>query len=143
MTPLITQILEPMIQLAMIIMVGLYFIFSNTIMTSLSRFDAGADVMVEVNEEILNPLFMAVFWISGLGSLYFLVFGQGFLSLSGAVFFFGTTVVTGIRNVPLNNLLRDADGEREQVWQRYLKEWVFWNHVRTVAAVSAGLLLVI
>lgn len=140
---LILQFIESLIQLSMIIMVGLYFIFSNTVMASLSKFESGADVMVEINKVILNPLFMAVFWISGLGSLYLVIVADGLLFISGLVFLVGTLLVTMVKSVPLNNQLQDAGAEREQVWQRYLDKWVFWNHVRTVAATSSGLLLVV
>lgn len=143
MTIQLLQIVEPLIQLSMIIMVGLYFIFSNTIMSSLKQFESGADVMVAINEVILNPLFMAVFWISGLGSLYLVIFADGLLFISGVIFFMGTTFITVLRNVPLNNRLRDSGPDRAQVWQQYLDKWVFWNHVRSVAAVTSGLLLVI
>lgn len=139
----ILQFIESLIQLSMIIMVGLYFIFSNTVMASLGKFESGADVMVEINKVILNPVFMAVFWISGLGSLYLVIVAEGSLFISGLVFLVGTTLVTMVRNVSLNNQLQDAGAEREQVWQRYLDKWVFWNHVRTVAATSSGLLLVV
>ncbi len=143
MTMQILQIVEPLIQLSMVSMVGLYFIFSNTIMASLKQFKSGADVMVEINQVILNPVFMAVFWISGLGSLYLVMFAEGLLFISGVIFFLGTTFITVIRNVPLNNQLRDSGPERAEVWQNYLNKWVFWNHVRSAAAVSSGLLLVI
>lgn len=139
----ILQLIEALIQLSMIIMVGLYFVFSNTLLASLGKFESGADVMVEINKEILNPVFMAVFWISGLGSLYLVIVAEGLLFISGLVFLVGTTVVTIVRNVPLNNQLRDAGAERGQVWSRYLHKWVFWNHVRTVAAICSGLLLVV
>ena len=139
----ILQYIESLIQLSMIIMVGLYFIFSNTVMASLSRFESGADVMVEINRVILNPLFMAVFLISGLGSLYLVIVAEGVLFISGFLFLVGTTIVTLVRNVPLNNQLRDAGAEREQVWQSYLDKWVFWNHVRALAATSSALLLVV
>lgn len=143
MTGQILQIIEPLIQLSMVIMVGLYFIFSNTIMSSLKQFESGADVMVEINKVILNPQFMAVFWISGLGSLYLVIYADGLLFISGVIFLLGTTLVTMLRNVPLNNQLRDAGAEREQVWQHYLDKWVFWNHIRALAGVISGLLLVI
>ncbi len=143
MTIQIIQIVEPLIQLSMVIMVGLYFIFSNTIMASLKQFESGADVMVEINQVILNPVFMVVFWISGLGSLYLVISAEGLLFISGVIFFLGTTFITVVRNVPLNNQLRDSGPERAEVWQNYLDKWVFWNHVRSVAAVSSGLLLVI
>ena len=139
----ILQLIEALIQLSMIIMVGLYSVFSNTLMASLDKFESGADVMVEINKAILNPVFMAVFWISGLGSLYFVIVAEGLLFVSGLVFLVGTTLVTIARNVPLNSQLRDAGAERGQVWSRYLDKWVFWNHVRTVAATTSGLLLVV
>lgn len=137
------QFIESLIQLSMIIMVGLYFIFSNTVMASLGKFESGAEVMVEINKVILNPVFIAVFLASGLGSLYFVVVAEGLLFISALVFLVGTTLVTLARNVPLNNELRDAGAEREQVWRRYLDNWVFWNHVRTVAAIGSALLLVV
>jgi uncharacterized membrane protein len=39
--------------------------------------------------------------------------------------------------VPLNNALvavQSDSGEAVTLWARYLKEWTFWNHVRTVAS---------
>lgn len=139
----ILQLFESLIQFSMIIMAGLYFIFSNTVMPSLGKFESGADVMVQINKVILNPVFMAVFWISGLGSLHLVIVAEGLLFISGLVFLVGTTLVTMVRNVPFNNQLKDAGTERKQVWQRYLDKWVFWNHVRTVAATGSGLLLVV
>jgi uncharacterized membrane protein len=137
------QFIEPLIQLSMIIMVGLYFTFSNTVMPSLAKFESGADVMVEINKVILNPVFIAVFWVSGLGSLYLVVTAKGLLFVGALVFLVGTTLVTIVKNVPLNNQLKEAGVERGQVWQRYLDKWVFWNHVRTMAAISSCLLLVV
>jgi len=137
------ELIESLIQLSMVIMVGLYFAFSNTIMPSLKQFESGADVMAEINKVILNPVFMGVFMLSGIGSLYLVMTADGLLAISGAVFLIGTTLVTMMKNVPLNNQLRDSGKAREQVWQLYLEKWVFWNHVRTVSAVIAGLLLVI
>ncbi len=139
----IFQSIESLIQLSMVMMVGLYFVFSNAIMPSLKQMESGADVMAEINKVILNPVFMAVFMLSGIGSLYLVLVADGLLAISGAVFLIGTTLVTMIKNVPLNNELRDAGEERCQVWQHYLRTWVFWNHVRTVSAVISGLLLVV
>jgi uncharacterized membrane protein len=46
-------------------------------------------------------------------------------------------------NVPLNNALaalQPSAPEAGAVWATYLKDWTFWNHVRTVAsAVASGL----
>ena len=139
----ILHLVESLIQLSMVIMVGLYFTFSNSIMTCLGKIDSGAGVMVEINKVILNPVFMAVFWISGLGSVYLVITAKGLVFIASLVFLVGTTLVTIVKNVPLTNQLQTADAEREQVWQRYLDKWVFWNHVRTVAAISSAMLLVV
>lgn len=143
MISLILQTIESLIQLSMVIMIGIYFIFSNTIMASISTLESGADVMVKINKVILNPMFVAIFWLSSLGSLYLVFFTEGLLLVSGVVFFIGTSLVTVLRNVPLNNQLKNSGIERETAWQHYLVKWVFWNHVRSVSAITSGLLLVI
>jgi uncharacterized membrane protein len=49
--------------------------------------------------------------------------------------------VTIVFNVPLNNALavvdRDA-GDAGWIWARYRRQWLAWNHVRTVAGILAG-----
>ena len=139
------QFLEAVAKLSMIIMIGLYFVFSNTVMKALKQSQDGADVMVGINEVILNPLFMSIFVISGISSGYFIFADSMPVRFSGLLFFAGTTLVTLIKNVPLNNKLRDAEqlAEREVVWQEYLNRWVFWNHVRSISGVIAGFFLVL
>ncbi|MBU3006135.1 anthrone oxygenase family protein [Paraglaciecola arctica] len=133
---------ETVIKLAMIIMIGLYFIFSNTIMGVLAHAKNGAEMMILINEKILNPIFLGVFFISGVGSLVLFIFSSGLVSTAGAVFFVGTVAVTIVYNVPLNNQLRDASApQRATIWQAYLSKWVLWNHLRTCSGVIAGLLL--
>ncbi|TRY29818.1 DUF1772 domain-containing protein [Aliiglaciecola sp. M165] len=140
----ILTLIEALLQLSMIVMVGLYFVFSNTVMGALSQRTDGASTMVEINKQILNPTFLVCFAVSGLAGLYFFLFHCGFLSLAGIIFFTGTTLVTALFNVPLNNQLLDATGESlGTVWQKYLDKWVFWNHVRTASAVLSSLLLFI
>ena len=52
--------------------------------------------------------------------------------------------MTGLYHVPRNNALAatstDAP-EAETVWTRYLREWTRWNHYRTLAALTAAVLL--
>ena len=135
---------ETIIKLAMITMIGLYFIFSNTIMYALSSMDNGADVMVIVNKKILNPLFLGCFFISGVGSLSLFFISSGVTSAAGIIFFIGTVAVTVVFNVPLNDKLKGAQkSEIKAVWKEYLSKWVVWNHVRTVSGVASGLLLCI
>lgn len=138
-------IFETGIQLSMVTMVGIYFIFSNTVMTSLRRHDCGANIMVEINDVILNPIFLFCFVVSGVGSVYLAVLGNGLTVYSSLIFFIGTTLVTVIKNVPLNDKLKGSSNSvaRATVWQEYLQDWVFWNHVRTVSAVLSALLILI
>lgn len=137
--------LEALLKWSMITMVGLYFTFSNTVMKALKSMDNGADVMVEINKVILNPVFMTLFIGSGLGSAFLSLTGTGITAVSGGIFFIGTTMVTVIKNVPLNNkLLHAVDNKaRQNTWTEYLNKWVFWNHVRTFSALISGFLLVV
>ena len=57
----------------------------------------------------------------------------------------GMFIVTMIFNVPLNNALAATDPasiEAASLWARYLTDWVFWNHVRTVASTVACALFI-
>lgn len=139
------EISEALLKLSMIIMIGLYFIFSNTVMKSLKNMESGADVMVEINRVIVNPVFMAIFILSGVGSVYFIFTAEGALRISGVIFFIGTTVITIIKNVPLNNKLEEkvAPNLRKEFWREYLQRWVFWNHLRTLSGITSGLLIAI
>ena len=137
----VTTIVEAILELTIIVMVGLYFIFSNTIMAVLAEHPNGAQVMVAINKQILNPWFMMCFIVSGVAGLYFFFFHMGPKAWAGIIFFIGTTAVTAVFNVPLNDKLRDAhDNALAAVWRIYLKRWVVWNHLRTGSALLAGVL---
>jgi uncharacterized membrane protein len=62
----------------------------------------------------------------------------------GAIFLIGTMAVTALCNVPRNDALEatptNAEGAAE-LWSRFLREWTFWNHVRSGAALVAAALL--
>jgi uncharacterized membrane protein len=65
--------------------------------------------------------------------------------VGGVVQVLGMFVVTMVFNVPLNNELARVDpasAEGATVWARHLKEWTFWNHVRTVACTAASALFI-
>jgi len=144
MIELARTVAEGVLHSSIVIMVGLYFVFSNTIMNVLADSPSGASVMIEINRKIVNPLFMVLFIVSGLAGLYFFFVYSGVKALGGLLFFLGTTVLTVLFNVPLNNALRDAPKERRnQVWQEYLIRWVRWNHVRTICAIVSGFMLVL
>ncbi|MCC2604710.1 anthrone oxygenase family protein [Planctobacterium marinum] len=138
-------IVEAVLKLAMLTMIGLYFVFSNTVMNVLKRSDNGAVVMVEINKQIINPVFLLFFMGSAIASLYFILFGNTGDIVAGVVFLLGTTFVTVIKNVPLNKTLQSEHGQTNSpnYWQIYLEKWTFWNNIRTVAAIMTGFLLVL
>jgi uncharacterized membrane protein len=64
----------------------------------------------------------------------------------GAFYLIGMFVVTMVFNVPLNDSLAAVDPSGSgaaPVWAGYLRDWTFWNHVRTVASGAASILFTI
>ena len=137
------------------VMAGVYFAFSTFIMTALGRLDqaAGIAAMNAVNVDIVRSLFMPLFLgttVAGaalvvMGVLRFNEPGAASMIAGGGLYVIGMFVVTMAFNVPLNNALAAAQPsapEAGAVWAAYLKDWVFWNHVRTVASLVASVLFV-
>ena len=132
---------------------GIFFAFSSFVMKALARVPPaeGIGAMQSINVVVLNPSFLGVFMGTAVVSL-----GAGGLALAGwgrpsaafllgaALFYLvGTFLVTVIGNVPLNDELAAVsatDPAALDVWERYLRRWTTWNHVRTAAAMVAALL---
>ena len=137
-------------------MAGLYFAFSNTIMSSLAKLEPaqGIAAMQSINRTIQNPLFFLLFVGTAASCALLLVFSLGklpatsaILIVSGAMMYLvGSLVVTGVFNIPLNNTLEvlapNASGSADW-WAKFLATWTAWNHVRTVASVVAAILFLI
>ena len=134
---------------------GLYFAFSTFIMTALGRIDqaAGISAMNAINVDIVRSLFMPFFFGTTLASAVLVIMaffrwdepGSASMLVGGVVYVLGMFVVTMVFNVPLNNALAAADPSGNgaaPLWARYLKEWTFWNHVRTVACIAASALFI-
>jgi uncharacterized membrane protein len=131
---------------------GLYFAFSAFIMTALGRLEPsqGIAAMNAINVTILRSWFMPFFVATTLSSLVAALLGLlrsdqpgAAMVTGGVIYVVGMFVVTMVRNVPLNNLLAAADprsAEGSSAWARYLKEWTFWNHVRTLSCVIGSAL---
>ena len=104
-----------------------------------------------INETILRSLFMPLFFGSTIISVILILValvhwrdvGSGLTLIAGAIYFIGMFVRTDVINVPLNNLLAGLDegaANTEDVWSRYIKNWIQWNHLRTVSSlVTFGL----
>lgn len=137
------------------VMAGLYFAFSSFIMTALARSGqaSGVAAMNAINAVILRSAFMPLFWGTSLGALAAAIIGamrwgeqsSWLLLAGGTLYFAGMTIVTALRNVPLNNALAAADPQlpaSAAIWSRYLDEWTKWNHVRTAASTLASILFI-
>ena len=137
------------------LMAGLYFAFSTFIMTALGRIDqaAGIAAMNATNKVIVPSLLLPIFLGSTLTCLVLAILapfrwdepGAALWLIGSVLYVVGMFVVTVAFNVPLNNALMavaPATGEAATLWARYLADWTWWNHVRTVASTAAFALFV-
>jgi uncharacterized membrane protein len=135
---------------------GVFFAFSTFVMNALSRLQPaqGIAAMQSINITAINPLFMTALFGTAATCLLLSVSTLSKLSQSDAVYLLGgsllyligTVGVTIACNVPLNNALAIADPsstQSENLWAKYLTDWTFWNHVRTVAALIAAVLFML
>ena len=139
---------------------GVFFAFSTFVMKALSQLPAatGVAAMQRINVVVLNPLFLGAFFGTALLAIACAVVSlvawgspESALALAaGLVYLAGAFIVTIAFNVPRNERLAKLDpqsSEAADYWSAYLREWSFWNHVRTAAALlsaacSAGALAV-
>jgi uncharacterized membrane protein len=134
---------------------GTFFVFSVAIMSALRRLPAneGMAAMQSINVVIQNPIFLGVFMGTALVSLVLAVMSIlswnipiSYYILAGATLYvIGTFLLTIALNVPLNNALDAVDPTTDAgqaVWQNYLTNWTFWNHVRTIASIGANCLFI-
>jgi uncharacterized membrane protein len=131
------------------LLAGLYFAFSTFVMTAFARIGQaqGIAVMNSINVEIVRSLFMPLFLGTTLTStalavLAFFNWGEpgGMAMLAGGVIYgAGMFIVTMVFNVPLNDALAvvaPSSTDAATLWERYLKDWTMWNHVRTIASTA-------
>ncbi len=135
---------------------GVFYGFSTFIMQALARVPGpeGIRAMQAINITVINPFFLVAFigtalLLLGLAIVAGLNFGQPGATyvLAGAgLYVIGCFAVTMVCNVPLNNALAAVDAssaEGAALWARFLRDWVFWNHVRTAAALAGAVVLVL
>jgi uncharacterized membrane protein len=133
------------------LMGGLFFAFSNFVMSALERIQPSAAMaaMQSINVTVLNPLFLAVFLgagllglsLSALALMRWQLPGAPWLLAGGVLYVAGGVVVTMAFNVPLNDALAGIDPtklESVPVWHAYVLKWRAWNHVRTLASLLAA-----
>ena len=128
---------------------GIFFAFSSFVMRALGKTgpECGVSAMQSINVVVINWHFFAFFFGAGVVSIVvaIMAFARGsdvaLVSLGAALYVLGTIGVTVVCNVPRNNALaRVSPGgpEAQAVWERYLREWTWWNHVRTCCAIAAA-----
>ncbi|WP_374653840.1 DUF1772 domain-containing protein [Dongia sp.] len=130
---------------------GAFFAFSSFVMGALERLPVPQSIaaMQSINIVVINPVFLGVFVGTAVGAL--LLAGLALLHLDapgslhalagGVLYIAGCFGVTIAGNVPLNNALAPLAPESAEgaaLWARYLRGWVRWNHVRTLAALAAS-----
>jgi uncharacterized membrane protein len=130
---------------------GVFFAFSTFVMNALSRLPPaqGIAAMQSINITAINPLFMTALFGTAAACLLLIISTLSklsqpdavYLCLGSLLYLIATVGVTIVFNVPLNNELAIADpssSQSENLWARYLTDWTFWNHIRTVAALAAS-----
>ncbi len=132
---------------------GVFFAFSTFVMPALAQQPtaAGMATMQSINITVINPWFMTAFLgtavtTGGLALVAVLKWqqpGAVYWLIAGLLYLVGTVGVTIAFNVPLNDALamvKPDTPEGATLWAKYLTQWTFWNHVRTIAALTAAAL---
>ena len=135
---------------------GIFFAFSNFVMSALNWLQPSQSIaaMQAVNITVLNPLFFGVFFGTAVVCLLVIIFSllswnppSAIFLISGSLLYVvGTVWVTMRCNVPLNNALvnfKTGSADDANHWNNYYTKWTYWNHIRTVAALVAAVLLTI
>lgn len=132
---------------------GVFFAFSTFVMKALAQQPPaqGIAAMQSINITVINPWFMTAFLGTGVACLLLIIAslkGQhpsaAYLLSGSLLYLVGTFGVTIVFNVPLNDALaivKPNSLEGTNLWEKYLTNWTFWNHVRTIAALAAAALL--
>ncbi|MBB3645452.1 putative membrane protein [Rhizobium sp. BK619] len=134
---------------------GIFFAFSTFIMTAFSRIPAeqGIAAMNSINVTIVRSPFMALFVPTAILCLVIAVLalmnwrgGASALMLAGAALYIVASFLsTIVFNVPMNDALEKATGggaQAVELWTAYVRDWTWWNHVRTVASLLASVAFV-
>lgn len=132
---------------------GVFFAFSAFVMRGLSRLPAeqGAAAMRAVNAAVFGSAFLVLFLATAalcllLGVVAVPRWGRPdapWLLAGALLYVLGVFAVTAAANVPLNDALAAADpASLPAVWARYLRVWIAWNHLRTVASLAATAALI-
>ncbi len=137
------------------IVAGIFFAFSTFIMTAFSRIppEQGIAAMNSINVTIVRSPFMLIFVPTAILCVLIAVLaiidwrgGSSVWMLAGAsLYVIASFISTIVFNVPMNDALAKVSGngaEAVSVWNTYLKDWTWWNHVRTIASLLSAIAFV-
>jgi uncharacterized membrane protein len=135
---------------------GVFFAFSTFVMKALAQQPPaeGIAAMQSINITVINPWFMTAFIGTGIACLILIVTllfkwqqpGVAYLLVASLLYLVGSLGVTIAFNVPLNDALavvKPNSPEGAALWANYLKNWTFWNHMRTIASLAAAALFTV
>lgn len=134
---------------------GIFFAFSTFIMTAFSRIpvEQAIAAMNSINVTIVRSPFMGLFVPTAILCLVIAALavidwrsGASLLMLAGAALYvLASFISTIVFNVPMNDALAKVSGggpEATALWTTYLRDWTWWNHVRTIASLLASVAFV-
>lgn len=135
---------------------GIFYAFSTFVMRALAEQPSASGIatMQSINITVINPWFMAAFFLPAVASLLLTISALRQWDQSGAIYLLagslfyliGTIGVTVVGNIPLNDALavvNPSSTAGATLWAKYLNDWTLWNHVRTIAALLAAVLFAI
>ncbi len=127
----------------------MFFTFSTFVMRALASMPSahGILAMQRINVTVINPWFLGVFLgtvpLLGIAAYFSRTNPHSLAWLLAAflVYFVGSVGVTIIFNVPRNDTLAAlAPGSPEAAtyWPIYVRQWLWWNHLRCIASLLAS-----
>jgi uncharacterized membrane protein len=135
---------------------GFFFAFSTCVMKALARLPAaqGVAAMQSINVVVINPLVMGALFGTALACAVlvvaaFIEWGEPYavyLLVGGLLYLVGVMLLTIVYHVPRNIALMAVDpngADAARQWERYVRGWTAWNHVRTIAPLASAALLTI
>jgi uncharacterized membrane protein len=138
------------------IVCGFFLTFSASGMRGLDALGpaAATRAMNSINVAVVRPpLMLALFGTGLLGIVLIIVAlitssgtATWLLIIGALIYVIGNPVLTMGYHVPRNNALATTDPDSPEVgeeWSRYYREWTAGNHVRTLAAGVATVLIIL
>ena len=135
---------------------GFVFAFSASLMKALKRLPAsqGLAAMQSINVVVINPLVMGALFGTALACAVLVVaafveWGEAYsvyLLAGGLLYLVGAILLTIVYHVPRNDALADLDpngADAPSHWDRYVRGWTAWNHLRTIAPLASAALLTV